>query len=95
MRELVAGWIGEAVVPGLVGVLALALTGMVREWVARLRDERLRALLTTLVEAAEQLYGPGKGEAKRRFVRERLRQKGLQQVSREELEAAVYRLKAD
>lgn len=79
-------------VPGLVGVLALALTGMVREWVARLRDERMRALLMTLVEAAEQLYGPGKGEAKRRFVRERLKQKGLHQVSREELEAAVYRL---
>lgn len=92
MQELVSGWLTGAVVPGLAGVLVVALTGVVREWVGRLKDERVRGVLMTLVEAAEQLYGPGKGEAKRRFVREKLRQKGLQQVSREELEAAVYRL---
>lgn len=50
--------------------------------------------LYNLVMAAEQLYGPGKGEAKRRFVREKAKDCGLSLLGREDVEAAVYRLNA-
>jgi hypothetical protein len=92
VQETVSGWLLGTVVPGLGATLVVALIGLAREWIKGLKEARVRQILNTLVEAAEQLYGPGKGEAKRRFVREKLKQQGLQQVGREELEAAVYNL---
>jgi len=49
----------------------------------------------SLVRAAEQIYGPGKGETKRRFVRERMQRRGLGEVAREDLEAAVWLLRLE
>ena len=92
MNEVLRQWLTGTVVPGLEAVLAVAAIALLREWARRLKDERARRALMALVEAAEQLYGPGKGEAKRRYVRERMKQKGLQQLSREDLEATVYGL---
>ena len=51
--------------------------------------------MSLLVCAAEQLYGAGKGEVKRRYAREKAKQIGLGDVGREELEAAVYALNRD
>ncbi len=52
---------------------------------------RLRyAAIATAVRGAEQLYGPGKGEAKRRFVREKMKQQLGRDIDRVELEEAVW-----
>jgi len=80
--------------PGVGLAVAAAVIALLREYASRVRDERLRAILTALVEAAEQIYGPGNGDAKRRYVRERMKQKGLTELGREDLEAAVYGLQA-
>ena len=92
MAETVRQWLAGAVVPGIGSVLLVAATGLVREWAKRLKEERTRRAVAALVAAAEQLYGSGKGEAKRRFVRERLKQRGLALTPREDVEAAVYAL---
>lgn len=94
LMEIVSQWLLQAVVPGLGAALLVAVIAFVRQYAKSLQDERLRNLLLALVKAAEQLYGPGKGEAKRRYVREKMKEKGLQTLSREDMEAAVYELKA-
>lgn len=92
MVETVSEWLMGAVLPGLGAVLVTTLVGVARGYIQKIKEEQLREALLALVQAAEQLYGPGKGEAKRRFVREKLKQKGLKEAGREEIEAAVYRL---
>lgn len=76
------------------GCLILALYGCAMAMRDLLRRKQDEAVLTMLVQSAEQLYGPGKGEAKRRFVREKMKQNGLADLGREELESAVYEMKA-
>lgn len=93
--ETVSHWLWQAIVPGLGAALLMALIAFVRQWAKSLQDERLRNLLLALVKAAEQLYGPGKGEAKRQYVREKMKQKGLASLTRDDMEAAVYELKAE
>jgi hypothetical protein len=93
--DTVGDWLTQAVLPGAGSIVLLVALGLAREFAGQLRDERTRKVLLALVQAAEQLYGPGKGEAKRRFVREKMKQKGLGDLGREELEAAVYRMKAE
>ena len=95
MADMVREWLVQVVVPGLGAALLVALTAFVREYAKQMKDERVRKVLELLVQAAEQLYGPGKGEAKRRFVREKMKQSGLADQGREALEAAVYKLKAE
>lgn len=95
MAEMVKEWLVQVVVPGLGAALLVAVISFVRQYAAQLKDEKMRQALLALVQAAEQLYGAGKGEAKRRFVREKMKQKGLDDLGREELEAAVYKLKAE
>lgn len=92
MKEIVEELLRGTVAPMLLS--AASVTGMllVREVLKRIRDDRLREVLLMLVEAAEQVYGPGQGSAKRRYVRERLRAQGLGHVPREAVEAAVYEL---
>lgn len=90
MDETVGAVLREVVTPGLSAAVLVAVFGFVREWAKQMKDERLRQVLLALVRAAEQLYGPGKGEAKRRYVREKMKQNGLGQLNRESLEAAVY-----
>jgi hypothetical protein len=48
-------------------------------------------VLLALVQAAEQIYGAGKGEAKRRYVREKMREKNLP-LTRDDVESAVFNL---
>ncbi|MGC9318683.1 MAG: hypothetical protein ACP5KN_11700, partial [Armatimonadota bacterium] len=90
--EVIGGWLREILLPGLGTLLVAAVLTLVRRYINRLDDERLRALLLELVRAAEQIYGPGRGAAKRRWVTEKLREMGVGPVQRDRLEAAVYEL---
>lgn len=90
--EVVGGWLQEVLLPGLSSLLVAAVLALVRRYINRLEDERLRQLLLELVAAAEQIYGPGRGAEKRRYVIEKLREQGLGGVERDRIEAAVYRL---
>ena len=92
MQETISSWLVGTVIPGVGAAWFVAVLGLTREWIRGLKDQRMRHALSVLVEAAEQIYGPGKGESKRRFVRDRLKQQGLPQVGREDLESAVYNL---
>ncbi len=78
--------------PGSLGILIWALIYWVSASLSKVNSQRRWYVLAVLVKAAEQLYGPGKGEAKRRYVRERMKQSGLEKLGREDLEAAVYQL---
>jgi hypothetical protein len=88
--ELVGQWLRELVLPGLGALIAAAVFALLRRYIGRIDDERLRQLLLELVRAAEQIYGPGRGAAKLRYVIEKLGQLGLKDVSRDKVEAAVY-----
>lgn len=92
MNETIGQVLTGVVLPGLGSALLVAAITLARVYAQQLKSERQRQILLALVKAAEQLYGEGKGEAKRRFVRERMKQKGLGDLGREELEAAVYEL---
>jgi len=74
------------------GSLALAIIIGGALLLRSIRETRLLDMAAMLVKSAEQIYGPGKGNAKRQFVREQLKQAGMAQVSRAALEAAVYEL---
>jgi hypothetical protein len=87
VRDVLTGM----VLPGLGALLLGAGVSLAREYAKRLRNERLREVLLALVQAAEQIYGAGKGEAKRRYVRDKMKEKGLA-VAREDVEAAVFNL---
>lgn len=91
MVETLSEFLRGTLLPGLGAVLLTAAVALAREYVRQLRDARTRQVLLALVQAAEQIYGAGKGEAKRRYVREKLKEKGLAST-REEVEAAVYSL---
>jgi len=80
------------VLPGLGALVAAIVCAALRRYIQRIDDERLRELLLELVRAAEQIYGSGRGADKRRYVQEKLRQMGLERVSRDKLEAAVHRI---
>ena len=74
-------------------VLCLSLVAVLsryraRQWRAR-RDEEL----TCFVCAAEVLYRADNGEAKRRFVYEKMKEAGIENDWRERLEYAVWRMK--
>ncbi|MGI5820115.1 MAG: hypothetical protein ACOX9R_18675 [Armatimonadota bacterium] len=92
MIEVISGWLHNVLLPGFSTLLIAAGLGLVRQYVQRLKDERLRQLLLELVLAAEQIYGPGNGEAKRSYVMERLSENGYANVAREQVEAMVFGL---
>ncbi|MEN6304633.1 MAG: hypothetical protein ABFD96_18020 [Armatimonadia bacterium] len=92
MGDVIGSVLRDVVSPTLGAGLMVAGFSFVREWARQMKDERKRKLVLALVRAAEQLYGPGKGEAKRRYVREKAKQSGLGEVAREQVEAAVYEL---
>ncbi len=92
--EVIGGWLQQVLLPGLSALLVAAVLALVRRYINRLDDERLRRLLLELVRAAEQIYGPGRGAEKRRFVMDRLRESGAGAVEREQIEAMVYELTA-
>jgi hypothetical protein len=90
--EVIGGWLQDVLLPGFSTLLIAAGLALVRQYIQRLKHEKLRQLLLELVRAAEQIYGPGNGEAKRRYVTEKLKQKGYANVDREQVEAMVYDL---
>ena len=92
MMGVIGGWLHNVLLPGVSTLLIAAGLGLVRQYVQRLKDERLRQLLLELVRSAEQIYGPGNGEAKRLYVTEKLREKGYPDVERDAIEAMVYGL---
>jgi len=94
MNEVVGEVLKGTLLPGLGAILLAAGVALAREYVRHLRDARLRRVLLSLVQAAEQIYGAGKGEAKRRYVREKMKEKGLP-LTREDVEATVYGVTQD
>ncbi len=94
MLQSISFCLKELVVPGAGALLIGFLANLARHYIRRIKDERLRQLLLELVQAAEQIYGPGKGTAKRRYVLQQARQRGYPDVTRQEVEAAVHQLNA-
>jgi len=92
--EVIGGWLQQVLLPGLSALLVAAVLALVRQYINRLKDERLRQLLLELVQAAEQIYGPGRGAEKRRYVIDKLRESWVGDVGREQIEAMVYELTA-
>lgn len=81
--------------PFIQAVIALAaalITGYLIPWIkARTTESQqanIRALIKTLIFAAEQIYGAGEGNLKLQYVQERLKVKGFE-VDISEIEAAV------
>ena len=91
MLQSISFCLKDLVVPGVGALLFGFLANLARHYVQRIKDERLRQLLLELVKAAEQIYGPGKGTAKRRYVLQQARRHGYE-VSRDQVEAAVHEL---
>lgn len=60
----------------LLPILVAFLCAVARQYIGRIRDERLRELILRLVEAAEQIYGSGGGQTKLNFVEDKLRKLG-------------------
>ncbi len=83
------------ILPGAGALLVGFLAALAKQYIERIKDERLRALLLALVKAAEQIYGPGQGEAKRDYVLQQARLRGLSAVKRADLEAAVWQMKRE
>lgn len=80
------------IIEAIIGLLAAIITWKVIPWIkARTTAEQqtmLRATIRTLVYAAEQIYGAGKGAEKLDYVAAQLAVKGFA-VDRAEIEAAV------
>ncbi len=79
----------DLLVPGVGALLIALLANLARLYIRRLKDECLRQLLLELVAAAEQIYGAGKGTAKRRYVLQQARRQGYE-VKRDQVETAVF-----
>lgn len=81
------------ILQALIGLLATIITVKIVPWIRASTSERqrklLRALIQTLVCAAEQLYGAGAGEEKLAYVRRELEARGYE-FDRAAVEAAVY-----
>lgn len=92
MLDLISFCLTNLLLPGM-GVLFIGfLISLVCQHVRSIKDERLRQLLLELVKAAEQIYGPKKGSAKRRYVLQEAHRRGYPNVARQQVEAAVYDL---
>ena len=90
MLEAVSFSLKNLVLPGVVTIIAGFLCSLVRLYIQQIKDERLRRFLQQLVEAAEQIYGPGQGAAKYEYVVRQTQRHG-HQVTRADIEAAVFR----
>ena len=82
----------------VIALLATIITAKVVPWLrAKLTAEQyatLTAVTKTLVYAAEQLFGPGKGDAKIDYVMRQLAEKGYS-IDRATIEAQVRELTLD
>jgi hypothetical protein len=82
--------LGQILLPGTGTLLAGFLVALALQQVKRIKDQRLRELLTTLVKAAEQIYGPQQGAAKLDYVTQQAAARGAGKVARAAVEAAVF-----
>lgn len=83
------------ILQALIGLLAAILTYKVIPWIQAKTTNEQQALLSatvkTLVYAAEQVYGAGKGDEKLAYVKKQLEVRGFS-VDVDEIEAAVRKL---
>jgi len=81
----------DALLKGLQGLALVFVIALVRHYIAKIKDERLRALVEALVRWAEQVFEPEEGSHKLQAVEHALSERGFP-VSRREIEAAVNKL---
>lgn len=81
------------IIEAIIALLAAIVTYKVIPWIkAKTTNEQyamLEATIRTLVFAAEQIYGAGRGEDKLNYVIDHLKARGFA-VDRAEIEASVY-----
>ena len=94
MLEALSFSLTNVVLPGVVTLIVGFLCSLVRLYIQQIQDERLRQFLQRLVEAAEQIYGPGQGAAKYEYVVRQAQRQG-QRVTRSDIEAAVFRTNSE
>jgi hypothetical protein len=88
LSQQIGQWLVLVVLPGLGSILMVAGIALAKKYIRRIDNQEVREALRELVMAAEQLYGPGNGEAKRRFVIQKARERGVP-ADREKVEAVV------
>lgn len=80
------------IINAIIALIAAVIVHKVTPWIkAKTTNEQqttLRAVIKTLVFAAEQVYGAGEGYAKMTYVKNGLRKRGFD-IDVEEIEAAV------
>ena len=86
--DIAKDWLVGVILPGVTTILLGFLAALARQYIAKVANEKLRALLEALVSAAEQIYGPGKGEEKKAYVKAN----APAGTTDAEIEAAVYDL---
>ena len=91
MLQSISFCLKDLIVPGVGALLFGFLANLARHYIQRIKDESLREFLLELVKAAEQIYGPGKGAAKRQYVLEQARRRGCE-VKRDQVETAVFNM---
>ena len=91
MLEALSSSLRNVLLPGISTIVVGFICQLVRQYIQRIKDERLREFLERLVNAAEQIYGSGEGAAKYEYVVRQAQQRGYP-VSRADVEAAVYQI---
>ena len=81
----------QTAISGFIAVAVLFVIAVLRQYIEKLKDERLRNLLWGLVEAAEQIYDAGEGAAKYEYVVREAQKQG-QSLHRADVEAVVHSL---
>ena len=82
----------DLLLKGLQGLVLIFAIALARHYIAKIRDERVRALVEALVRWAEQHFGPDEDQAKRKAVVAALEARRLKQPLSVEIEAAVNKL---
>ena len=90
MLEALSFSLKNLLLPGVVTLIVGFLCSLLRLYIQQIKDERLRRFLQRLVEAAEQIYGPGQGAAKYEYVVRQATRHG-HRPTRADIEAAVFR----
>ena len=81
----------NAIITLLAALVTYKLIPWIKAKTTNEQQQRLTAVVRTLVFAAEQLYGAGKGEQKLDYVSEQLAKRGFI-IDRAEIEAAVKQM---
>ena len=94
MLEALSFSLKNVLLPGVSTLIIAFVCELVRHYIRRIKDERLRELLERLVNAAEQIYGSGEGAAKYEYVVRQAQQRGYN-ITRADVEAAVYDINSE